>query len=128
MHSLPRGGPGGETKNREGLYREYGQLFESNSQNPGGLEKSGAARKGDAKEMSDGLRRIQIPQGTVIKISGLPFWLESETVVLGTKGNLSLLPEAYQGKSLGEPSKLRPAQSSTSDTIKPSSESTKDLK
>ncbi len=70
--------------------------------------------------------RIEFPTNTLVKIDGLPFRLESDTVLLGNKSNLGFI--TTQGKLLGEPSKPLPAQVITSETIKPSSESMKDLK
>ena len=56
--------------------------------------------------------RIFFPKGTLIKIEGIPFWLESDTVLLGNRGNLSLID---YDKSLGVPSVLNEDQSETSD-------------
>jgi hypothetical protein len=39
---------------------------------------------------ADRLDRIRLVKGQGIKISGIPFALESDTIVLGNKNNLSL--------------------------------------
>lgn len=58
--------------------------------------------------------RIQIPKGTLIHIEGMPFSLESDTVVLGVATNLALFssvrvtvlpdpPEEFQTSPLHMP-------------------------
>jgi hypothetical protein len=68
--------------------------------------------------------RILLTKGQTIKIGGIPFELESDTVVLGDKDNLNLMTAAEgTHKLFGVSSVLYDAQSTTSDNIKPSSAS-----
>ena len=69
--------------------------------------------------------RILLSKGQLIHVSGLPFELESDTIVLGCKNNLEYLEANEQNpyKLLGVTDTPIAAQSVTSDTIKPSSES-----
>ena len=72
--------------------------------------------------MSD---RIHLSKGQIIHIEGLPFEIESDTIVLGCKNNLKLLEtdERNHYRLLGVVDTPIEAQLATSDTIKPSSES-----
>ena len=60
------------------------------------------------------LDKFILEKGSQVKICGVPFIVESDTVLLGNKNNL-----CFCYKSLGVPPVLREAQDETSDTIKP---------
>jgi hypothetical protein len=66
--------------------------------------------------------RIQLQRGQVIKIGGLPFALESDTVVIGHQKNFDLIDERYF-RSFGVPIGLNVAQDDDSETSNPSSSS-----
>lgn len=70
--------------------------------------------------------KIILSKGMTIHLDGLPFILSQDTFVEGVKVNLSLLSPSY--KLFGVSSVLKVAQSETSSTQIPSSESIKDLK
>ena len=65
--------------------------------------------------------KIILPAAQTIKVNGVPFQLNSDTLVTGNRENLKLLGEGY--KSFGDPSVLCVSQDDTRDTTKPSSES-----
>jgi hypothetical protein len=50
-------------------------------------------------QAGDGYDEISFPAGTLVKIDGLPFWLASDTVLVGRQANVALIG---QGKSAGE--------------------------
>lgn len=60
-----------------------------------------------------------------MKVDGLPFWLEADTVLLGNEANFGLI---RQDRLFGVSSTLKEDQSETSDTIRASSESMHCLK
>lgn len=64
--------------------------------------------------------RIKFNKGQGVKIDGIPFELESDTVLIGNANNLKLISDH---RSFGVPSVLTDDQSETSDTMSPSSES-----
>ncbi len=68
--------------------------------------------------------RIHLSKGQIIKIGGLPFELEADTVVLGCENNLKLLDkDGGHYKFLGVTNVRSDAQSETSAAIIASSES-----
>jgi len=46
---------------------------------------------------SKGKDRVKFPAGTLVKIDGIPFHLESDIVLLGGAGNLKLINSAFTG-------------------------------
>lgn len=64
--------------------------------------------------------KITFRKGTMVKVDGIPFTLENETILVGKASNVSLI---RPHKSLGVPSVLNVAQPETSETARPSSES-----